>query len=377
MHGEPALLGAINQLYAAALARADWGTVLGQVRDAFGGDHVILATHDFGAGQVPFIASTGIDAQHCARVLSEEAWRMAAPYFGNIPLDAALPRGALVSDGEFARSAFYNEILRPAHGFHGVGALLRGPGSLVASINICRPARAGAYDAPDAEALQRMLPHVAMALEVQASMSAANGKSQALERLLDRFAVAALVTDASARPRFMNARAESLLAGGDGLALNKTGLVAATPALTRELRTGVARIASGTGNGSAAAAIRLTLQRPSLRPALRVALTPARRLGPDDAPASAGAVAMLVAEPDAPPPVDMEALADSFHLTRREAEVAVLLASGIDLAAIAGTLGLGLGTIRFHLKHVFLKTGTGSQAALVALARGFMRVDLP
>src|SRR5687768_10567902 len=371
MRGEPMVLGAMSQLYAAALGRQDWSAALEQVRDAFAGHHVLLATHDFGSGRVPFASSAGIDAQDRDRVLSEEAWRVASPYFGTVPLDAALPRGALVSDVEFVRSAFYNEFLRPARGFHSVGALLRGPGPLMASINICRPAYAGAYDAPDAAALQALLPHVAMALEVQARMTAADGRSRSLEALLDRFAVAALVSDPAGRPGFLNARAQTLLAAADGLALSPDGLVAATPALTHELRDGIARVATSNGDGRIAA-IRLRLQRPSRRPALRVTLTPAGRLDPD----GAGSVAVLVSEPDAPPLIDKEALADAFHLTRREADVACLLASGADLSAIAAALDLGIGTVRSHLKHVFQKTGTASQAALVALARDFSGLDL-
>ena len=372
MRGEPMTLGAINRLYAAALSREDWTSVLGEVRDSFAGHHIILSTHDFGARQVPFFASAGIEDQHCARILSEESWRMASPIFGAIRPGTALPRGALVSDSEFARSAFYNEILRPARGFHSVGAFVRGPGSLLANINICRPAHAAAYDAPDAAALQTVLPHIAMALEVQARITSASDRSRSLEGLLDRFAVAALVSDPSARPSFMNARAEALLAAGDGLALAPAGLTAATPALTRELRAGIARIAAGNGGG---ASIPLRLQRPSLRPALHVTLTPAGRFDLDGPGASTGGVAMLVSEPDAPPPVDKEAFADNFHLTRREADVACLLASGADISAIAAALDLGVGTVRFHLKHVFQKTGTANQAALVALARGFIRLD--
>jgi DNA-binding CsgD family transcriptional regulator len=98
------------------------------------------------------------------------------------------------------------------------------------------------------------------------------------------------------------------------------------------------------------------------------------RLDPDVA-CGAG-VAMLVTEPDAPPPIDKEALADDFHLTQREADVACLLASGADLNVIAASLDLGLGTVRFHLKNAFQKTGTRSQAGLVALARGFARPDV-
>ena len=370
MRGEPMVLGAISKLYAAALAREDWTSVLGEVRDAFAGHHVLLSTHDFATGQVPFFASSGLEEEHCARILSEEAWHMASPFFGVIRPGTALPRGALASDSDFARSPFYNEILRPARGFHSVGAFVRGPGSLMANINICRPPYAAAYDAPDAATLQTMLPHIAMALEVQARMTAAGGRNRSLEGLLDRFAVAALVSDQSARPSFANARAEALLAAADGLARSPTGLVAATPALTHELHAGIARVAVGNGDGRIAP-VRLRLQRPSQRPALRVTLTPAWGLDPD----GAGSVALLVTEPDAPPPVDKEALAETFHLTRREADVACLLAGGADLPAIAAALDLGIGTIRFHLKHVFQKTGTANQAALVALARGFIRLD--
>ena len=376
MRGEPMLLGAINRLYAAALARDHWPSVLEQVRDAFAAHHVILSIHDLGSWDTSFVSSTGIDERDRNRVISGDGWRMASPYYTGVPLDTALPRGALVSDADFIRSAFYNELLRPAGGFHSVGAMLRGPGPLTGVINICRPAYADAYGAPDAATLQMMLPHIAMALEVQVRTGAANGRSQSLECLVDRFAVAAMVSDAAARPRFANARAQALLAAGDGLALGPDGLVAATPALTRALHAAIAQVAAGNGDGRTAA-IRLRLQRPSLRPALRVTLAPARRLDPEGQGGTAGTVAMLVSEPDAPPPLDREALADHFRLTRREADVACLLASGADLPAIASALDLGIGTIRGHLKQVFRKTGTTSQGALVALARGFVELDLP
>ena len=70
MRGEPAPFSAINRLYAATLARDNWGAVLEQVRDAFGGHHVILAMHDLGTGAVPFAASVGIAQENQARFLS-------------------------------------------------------------------------------------------------------------------------------------------------------------------------------------------------------------------------------------------------------------------------------------------------------------------
>ena len=151
------------------------------------------------------------------------------------------------------------------------------------------------------------------------------------------------------------------------------GLAAATLNGTRELRAAIARVAAGARNGGPAA-VRLKLQRPSQRPGLRVTLTPISRSIPM-AQCVRRRRAMLMTEPDAPPPIDKEALADNFHLTQREADVATSWQAGCRCKAIAAALDLGLGTVRFHLRNAFQKTGTSSQAALVAVARGFAKPD--
>jgi hypothetical protein len=364
MSGDPALLSVINRLYAAALARDEWSSALDQLRVAFAGHHVVLATHDFGSGQCPFVASTGIDPRDRERMLSEEANRMAYPYFGAMPVDVAAPRGTFVRDSDFLRSEIYNEILRPANGFHSVGAMLRGPGRLMTAIQVCRPEQATEYDAPDAAAFQIIVPHLLMALEVQRRLSLADDRSGGLERLLDHLSVAAFVTDGSGQPHVMNARARAMIAAADGLALTGAGLVASTPPVTRDLRDAIARIAAGNGNGAGpAAGLRLSLPRPSLRPPLRATFLPAWRLDPDGMGAATHAVAILVAEPGALLPIDKESLADAFRLTGREAQIAALLAEGMDLATIAANLGMGIGTARNHLKRVFHKSCSSSQAA--------------
>ncbi len=82
-------------------------------------------------------------------------------------------------------------------------------------------------------------------------------------------------------------------------------------------------------------------------------------------------VALFIKETDGPRAIDREAVADVFHLTTRESEIAALLTSGVDLEAIAARLGIGLGTVRHHLKRLFDKTDTHSQPALIARLMGF------
>lgn len=62
-----------------------------------------------------------------------------------------------------------------------------------------------------------------------------------------------------------------------------------------------------------------------------------------------------------------QALQSLFRLTPSEARVTQLLAAGLDVSTIAGVLRVQRNTVQSHVKQVLVKTGTGRQAALVAL----------
>jgi DNA-binding CsgD family transcriptional regulator len=70
---------------------------------------------------------------------------------------------------------------------------------------------------------------------------------------------------------------------------------------------------------------------------------------------------------DRPPVPSKEVLCSSFGLTAAEADLALAIARGEDLASIAATRGITIGTARTHLKAVFSKLGAHRQAHLVVL----------
>jgi DNA-binding CsgD family transcriptional regulator len=82
-------------------------------------------------------------------------------------------------------------------------------------------------------------------------------------------------------------------------------------------------------------------------------------------------VVIFIREPEARPAIDQIALIETFGLTRRESEIACRLAEGMGVDAIATHFRIKPGTVRHNLKSVFEKTEARSQAALVALVRGF------
>ncbi|MCW5697441.1 MAG: helix-turn-helix transcriptional regulator [Bauldia sp.] len=61
-----------------------------------------------------------------------------------------------------------------------------------------------------------------------------------------------------------------------------------------------------------------------------------------------------------------EQLTGQFGLTPKEAQVAVAIAGGQSVEAIGTSLGIGRETVRFHLRSLFMKTDTHSQAQLVS-----------
>lgn len=74
---------------------------------------------------------------------------------------------------------------------------------------------------------------------------------------------------------------------------------------------------------------------------------------------------VLIFDPEQGVQVDAELLRFDLGVTRREAEVAALLATGFDLRGAATKLGISIHTARVHLKSVFFKTGLTNQVELV------------
>ncbi|WP_192247333.1 helix-turn-helix transcriptional regulator [Mesorhizobium silamurunense] len=75
------------------------------------------------------------------------------------------------------------------------------------------------------------------------------------------------------------------------------------------------------------------------------------------------AAIVFVADPDSAP----DQLRNLYRLTPAEAAVAMAIARGEGLQAVADQLDISLTTARTHLQHVFEKTETRRQAELVRI----------
>jgi DNA-binding CsgD family transcriptional regulator len=79
------------------------------------------------------------------------------------------------------------------------------------------------------------------------------------------------------------------------------------------------------------------------------------------------AVCIVITDPDAQQPLPGVRLQNLFGLTKAEARLAVLLASGNDLRSAAAQLQITYGSARARLIKIFQKTDTRRQSELIRL----------
>jgi DNA-binding CsgD family transcriptional regulator/PAS domain-containing protein len=357
----------IELLYQAVTDPALWQVALEKIVVAFDSDHATLFTNKDSGYAMPFYAAAGLRADDQARFATPEAGRIWTPLQMKMPSGAAISQQAIFSDDDFEKTEGYQELVKPTRCYYGAFVQQDVP-ALSFHLAVCRPRSRGAFENSEIAALQRLLPHLTKTMLLQQRLGAMEQRANALSGAIERFDHAAILCDANGRPTLVNRRAGILLGEGDGLALGNQGLRAGTTSASDELLAAIRAAAHST----AGAARKIYISRAAPKPPLLLDVMSAARISPADG-GRTPCVVIFITEPDAPPDIDGEALADSYHLTPREAQIATLLADGANIEAIAAQLSLAIGTVRFNLKRIFEKTGARSQAAVVALARGYTR----
>lgn len=357
---KPAVTEMAERMADGTAPQDEWIAGLQGIADLLAADHAMIVAHDSATGQPLVVQSAGMHDGDLDRFMSPEAARWMQPFRLAMPNGTAVHWSELVSDRQFERSAFYNEVVRPAKGFYAVATRLELP-TVSIFVAACRSKQNRDFGRDDAAGLQAFLPLFTANVELHHRLRASEQRHCHLAGVLDRVDTGIILLDAGMRPVFANARAREIAAAKDGLILNDDGLAASGPLETQALRKAVA--------AKAGAAVRLRLSRPSRRPPLVVNVMPIPAgQAAEPMPATALA-AVFVFEPESQPVIDAALLSAAFGLAPRESELAVLLAGGAKLSDVALALGIGVGTARWYLKRVLEKTGTHRQADLTHLIR--------
>jgi DNA-binding CsgD family transcriptional regulator len=267
----------------------------------------------------------------------------------------------LVTPREQRESGFYQEWLRELDIYHVVGTLFPVGDGELGVLGIHRPKAARHFGAKDRQRAAFLLPHLQRAFQLSQRLSTIQHEA-ALEAL-NRVDTGVLVTNQSCHVLYANAMAEYLLRSGQAIR-GYAGRVRLNDGAFHERFVQLIQSSVLTASGRATP-LGHTLKVPRAgRLPLTLSVSPLR---PSGLIKMATPLALVMLRDPEYPTASVSYLRELFGFTPTESAIAADLGIGLSLDEIAQRKGIGMGTVRSHLKRILFKTGTNRQAEVAVL----------
>ncbi|WP_169789503.1 helix-turn-helix transcriptional regulator [Skermanella aerolata] len=282
------------------------------------------------------------------------------------PVFEVIPREALSSDAAFAVMDYYNDVFRPQDLWHSIATCVNRSENEIVALGVARSKRAGIFGNRETLLVKTLAKHIRLATDVMARLGTLETDLANRESVLDRLHGALLLVNRAGRVLYANKAGVSVLGAGDGLALDGSRIQAARHTDTLRLLTMIQRAVVGGDEGLPPTPGSLSLPRPSGTRAYAITVYPLCQPGRWPAVPRAEA-AIVIYDPGAIPQVPDQRLRQLYKLTPREIALAQAFVATCDLRVASDRLGISTNTAKTHLKNIFTKTSTASQAELIRL----------
>jgi DNA-binding CsgD family transcriptional regulator len=363
----------IGRVYDAAMDGDLWAGVAPKIAEAFESSSAVLKLHD--GPEVHLLECTqNMIVPESRREWAEywhrrDLWVERTVAFG---LSIIVTDQDLVSPEEQRKSGFYQEWLRELDIFHLVGTAFSTGDGAIGVLGVHRPEQAQDYSRVDRHRAALFLPHLQRALEVGQRLASV-GQAAALDTL-DRLDTGVLVVTRTRRVVHANRLAEEILRAAPEIGARDGQVFLQDVALQERFAYMVRSCVETAGGRPEPPEGALCVPRVGRLP-LMLAVAPLR---PRELLAGSRPFALVFLRDPDHPSLEARCLRDLFGLTRTEAAIASDLGAGRSLERIARRRGIGLATVRSHLKQILAKTGTNRQAeaaALLAHSVASLRLD--
>ena len=292
------------------------------------------------------------------------------------PIDESIPRFRQLPDGHLAytralytaeelkTSRAYNEAMRRLRGQNGFRVRLDGPAGSHFAWAIADPVTPGGWEAPQLALLKGLLPHIRQFIRIRQALAGAEALGASVTDLLDNPRIGVIHLDRRGRIMEANDRARRLLRHGEGLSDRGGELQARVPA--DQVRLEHLLAAALPPASPVPVSGWMLLHRSAVAPPFVVHVKPV--MSPQaDFGALRVAALVLIVEPGAAARLDPTLVTTTLGLTPLEGQIAVLLAAGQNVRAIAQALGRTEGSVYWHLKQAYQKLGVTRQTDLVRI----------
>jgi DNA-binding CsgD family transcriptional regulator len=362
---EALLLNLIDLAYGAALDPQQWAVFLDRFAEAFRGSGVLFS-QDMRSAEAGIAEFARFDLEY---IKSYAEHYSATNLWLNTAADD--PEGTLVIGRErvdarsLERSEWYNDWLAPQGLYETAGSILLKNGSTLTNLAIIRGRKPGFFDAHELTFWAKLMPHVRRAVQVHKELYAVRAQRNGALQALSGLSIGIIIASVDARILFCNETAEQILRTPAGLCASHGRLRSVTAAATQLLHraiAGAARTGAGAGEDSGSV---IALPTPSGE---RTCVLVSPLKAEDDVfQFHCPAALLFVADDSRRASTRADDLMRVFGVTRAEARLVCGLLDGLGLEEYADAADITIATARTQLKHVFAKTGTSRQSALIRL----------
>lgn len=357
----------IARIYDAAVDPQTWPGALESLCLFIGGDQALMYWHDALKPDVDTLFRFN-DDPHYSRLYEARyaALNPLFPAFAFHPVGTVVSASDVVPDAEMEQTRFHQEWLAPQAMTGSLGVVLEKDATRAAFLTI--QWRGKPIEPAARYKMALLAPHLLRAVAIGRLFVSGSRREAALTGALDHVEAGVLLVSETGRLVFANAHGRRMIEGGR-LLREVGGRVRATSTVAdRAIFDHLRVIRDHDGMPADDHAIPLSNEADGRWTATVLPLSD-NRLGRTVAPQ--GAMAAIFVRSSSPAIVSpLEAFARRYELTASEIRVveAMLRLTGVN--AIADALGIAGSTVRTHLKHIFRKSGTHTQAELIRMIAG-------
>ena len=286
--------------------------------------------------------------------------------FVSLPLDQVIALEDILPDKELVTSDYYLHYLKPINLFRILGVDTSEPGGMLARLRFSRRASEARFKTTERQLLTLLTPHLSRAIEIYAKLNRMTSERDLYAGAVNQLSVASIILDEQGRMLTTNAVGRALLDQGEGLSLRDGHLHIEGRDINKELQEALTSIIRAQLHGETSVVRALRVPRPGGRSDLGLVVRPVPAAQWSEGQVSPSA-AVFISDPDLQESTSQPILGALFELTPAEANLATLLARGLNLAQVSVAQNISQHTARAQLKSIFAKTGVSRQAELVRL----------
>jgi len=262
---------------------------------------------------------------------------------------------------ELEKTEFYADFLRQFDACHQSGVVIEEGAGKLAVLTLNRSKQEGDFDLDHVRFLTTLVPHLKRALHLHKKVLGWKQMASVAAYLADTLDVGLIGIDLEGRVCFVNRMAEGLLRTRKLLQVRQGRIIVQNSlnqaTLDRLLKTATHLDLEAPAGGA------ITLSDGAS--SVHLSVLP-YRTGDAHLPKEVK-VFITISDPAANPASRRRLLCELFRLTPAEERISMLLASGLELSAIAERTRTTRHTVRSHLKSIYQKTNVSRQSQLVRL----------